>query len=412
MDHLMVKESTFQSSLEKIVQDSQTFLKEENWLDPATGGPAVELIEPLIEPFRGNDKGILPRNLQKAIDLGSSTGPAFETLGNIQAALDCYRLGQYQYRENTPLYPSAMREETVRLMSRDDAATQQLWTAVCADRIGSQERAHQLYIWVAENRTLTEDEFKYFLDGQPSVIWERLPFKAYALACLGKWKEALAVADRCQEVVDSDADAQTSQSYRNPLQVLRMVQALTNYKLGPTPELLQKAREALDPQAVASRVHPSHLYSLYYLNNLRSRHPEIIDSAQNKLTSAERGRQGAQACVEWMAEGGEKLDFTPESLALLDKTIHEIFATLKDQSQKVRAIMLWGSYLGEVTRRELAGGQWRFTEEFWDSSLYWDMGEIDFNMWIFRYLHQYLHGEIQKTLFQAWQETEQDYQTY
>jgi hypothetical protein len=408
----MEKRSTFQSFLEGIVQESQNFLEGENWLDPATGGPTVELIESLLEPLGGIDDGPVPSNLQKAIDLGSRTGPAFETLGNIQAALDCYRLGQYQYRENTSLYPSAMREDVVHLMMRDDAARQQLWTAVCADRIGNQKRAQQLYTWAAENRTLTEEDFQEFLASQPSGIWQRLPFKAYALACLERWEEALIVVKRCQEVVDGDADAQTTESYQPPLQVLKMVQALANYKLGPTPELLQKAREVLDPQAVASRVHPSQLYSLFYLYNLRSRHPEIIDSAQNKLTSAERGRQGAQACVEWMAEGGVKLDFTPESLALLDKTIHEIFATLKDQSQKVRAIMLWGSYLGEVTRRELAGGQWRFTEEFWDSSLYWDMGEIDFNMWIFRYLHQYLHGEIQKTLFQAWQETEQDYQTY
>jgi len=408
----MIKKSTFHSFLEEVVQDSQSFLKDENWLDPATGGPAVELIEPLIEPFLGNDKGAPPKNLWKAINLGSRTGPAFETLGNIQAALDCYRLGQYQYRENTPLYPSAMREDVVHLMMRDDAARQQLWTAVCADRIGNQERAQQLYTWAAENRTLTEEDFQEFLNGQPSGIWQRLPFKAYALACLEHWEEALIVAKRCQEVVNVDADAQTTESYQPPLQVLKMVLALASYKLGPTPELLKKAKEALDPQVVASRVQPSHLYSLYYLYNLRQRHPEIINSEQTKLTSAELAQQGAQACVEWMAEGGVTLDFTPESLALLDTTIHDIYATFKEESQKVRAIMLWGSYLGEVTRRELAGGQWRFTEEFWDSSLYWDMGEIDFNMWIFRYLHQYLHGEIHKTLFQAWQETEQAYQEY
>lgn len=412
MDQLVMKRSTFHSFLIERVKNSQAFLKGENWLNPDTGGPAVDLIEPLIEPFLGNDKGIPPKNLSKAIGLGERTGPVYETLGNNRAALDCYRLGQYQYRENTKLYSLNMGKDFVRLRGRDDAARQQLSAAIGADRIGNQERAQQLYAWVAENRTLTDDEHQYFLDKQPSAIWRRLPYKAYALTCLNRWEEALAVAEGCQEVVEGDSRALTSESYQVPLQVLRMVLALAKYKLGPTPELLKNAREALDPQAVASRVHPSHLISLYYLYNLRQRHPDIIELEQSELTSAERAQQGAQACVVWMAEGGMKLDFTPESLALLDKTIHDIYATLKEESQKVRAIFLWGSYLGEVTRRQLAGGQWQFTEKFWDSSLYWDMGEIDFNMWVFRYLHQYLTGEIQKTLFQAWQETEGAYIEY
>lgn len=403
------EKETFQSFLLERLQDSQNFLKGENWLNPDTGGPAVDLIEPLIQPFLGNDKGIPPENLRKAIGLGSRAGPVYETLGNKQAALDCYQLGQYQYRENSKLYPINMGKDFVGLRGRDDAAMQQLSAAIGADRIGNQERAQQLYAWVAENRTLTEDEYQDFLDEQPSGIWRRLPFKAYALACLENWEETLAVAEICQEVVEGDSRALTSESYQVPLQVLRMVLALVKYKLGPTPELLKIAREALDPQAVASRVHPSHLISLYYLYNLRQRHPEIIEPEQSELTSAERARQGAQACVEWMAEGGLNLDFTPGSLATLDKIIHELYATLKEENKRVQAIFLWGSYLGEVTRRELAGGQWQLTEEFWDSSLYWDMGEIDFKMWIFRYLRQYLTGEVNKTLFQAWQETEEAY---
>lgn len=400
---------TFQSFLLEKLQDSQAILKGENWLDPVTEGPAADLIEPLIEPFIGNDKGILPENVQKAINIGSGTGPVYETLGYRQAAMDCYRLGQYEYRENTKLYPSNMGKKYVPLMGRDDAARQQLSAAICADRIGNQDRARQLFAWVAENRTLTDDDYQEFLSGQPSGIWERLPYKAYALACLEQWEAALAVTEQCQEVVKQDSLALTSESYRVPLQVLSMVLALAKYQVAPTPELLQKTREALDPQVVASRVHPSHLISLSYLYNLRQRHPELLDPAKNELISAERAQQGAQACADWMAEGGINLDFTPESLALLDKTVQDIYASLEEENKKVQAIFLWGSYLGEVTRRELAGGQWQFTKKFLDSSLYWDMGEIEFNMWVFKYLHQYLDGQIQKTLFEAWEETEQAY---
>jgi len=64
-------------------------------------------------------------------------------------------------------------------------------------------------------------------------------------------------------------------------------------------------------------------------------------------------------------------------------------------------------------RRELPGGQWQFsTESLLDSTLYWDMGEIEFEMYPFGQLHQHLREEEDKTLFQAWQETERAYVGY
>ena len=297
-------------------------------------------------------------------------------------------------------------------MGRDDAARHQLISAVCANRINNHDRALQLYTWAAENRKLTPEEFQESHQKQPSIIWERLPYRAYALACLNRWEEALETAQRCQEVVNQDRRAQTSESYRTPLQVLKVVLALAKYQVHPTKEHKLKAREQLDPQSVSSRHHSSQLYSLFYLYNLRERHPELAHPKSAEATAAVRAHQGAQACVAWMAGGGLDLDYSPESLKRLDQAIKPMVHSMDQEDQKKKALFLWGCYLGEVTRRELAGGQWQFTEDFWDSSLYWDMGEIEFKLRVFRYLHQYLNGEAEKSLFQTWQETEQAYLEY
>lgn len=403
--------TSFREYLDKIIIKGRKTLKDKGWLDPRSQGPSVETVEPLILPFDGIQEEPPPDHVLHLIDISVDTGTAEDILENIFAAKNWYTIGQYKWR-GKKTFAADQGKDIPHLASRDTVGQLQLQAAVCSDRAGNPERAEQLYSWAAENRKLTQEEFQESHNKQPSVIWERLPYRAYALACLNRWEEALETAERCQDVVNQDRRAQTSESYRTPLQVLAVVLALARYQVQPTEEHKLKAREQLDPQSVSTRHHSSHLYALFYLYNLRDRHPELAHPESQEVTGAARARQGAQACVDWMAEGGLDLDYSPESLKRLDKLIQPIYQSMDQEDRKMKALFLWGCYLGEVTRRELAGGQWQFTEDFWDSSLYWDMGEIEFNMWVFQYLQQYLHDETPKTLFQAWKETEQAYLEY
>ena len=57
------------------------------------------------------------------------------------------------------------------------------------------------------------------------------------------------------------------------------------------------------------------------------------------------------------------LDFSPESIALVDTIILKFLATYKEQALEDKAVFtlcnIYGAYLGE-TFRKLAGGQWQY----------------------------------------------------
>lgn len=83
----------------------------------------------------------------------------------------------------------------------------------------------------------------------PSLVWERLPWRAYCLACLEQWDQALAVAKEAAEFVEQDPKA-SLQSPDSPLKILSIVLALARYQTDTTYENRKGAIETLQPQAV------------------------------------------------------------------------------------------------------------------------------------------------------------------
>jgi len=284
----------------------------------------------------------------------------------------------------------------------------QLPAAVCADRSGQHPRAEELYGWAAQHSRLTDEELAFY--GIAQAVWQRLPWRAYALACLGRWGEARAVAEQAHDIAQKDRRAQTRESHRSPLKILAVLLALTRYKTDPTEANRKEAIRMLDPQAVASRVHQSRLDALFYLYNLRARHPELASPAPDELAPAARAREGYEGCVRWMARVGVHLDGKPESLKLLEQHIRGNLPSTKDEQERKMFLFLSGSYFGEVVRQELAGGQWNFQAKAlvgW--SLDWDMGEVEVRLRPYQQVLEYATKATRKGLYASWQETERAY---
>ncbi|MCS6910107.1 MAG: hypothetical protein NZM11_06000, partial [Anaerolineales bacterium] len=240
------------------------------------------------------------------------------------------------------------------------------------------------------------------------VLWTNLSYRAYALLCLGRWAEALSTAEQGQEYFRRDRHWK-DKTYE-PIVLYPIVQAVARYKLDPSPENRRKAIERLSPQAVASRNHVGHLWALFHLYNLRALHPDLAQPRPEELPPEERARQGAEACVKWMAEGGVVLDGTPESLKRLDETIREVFRGLEGEEKRKQALFLWGSYFGEVVRKELAGGQWRaHGKAMTEMAVDWELGEATLHLWAYRHVKAYVTGKAAKGLHVLWEETEQAY---
>lgn len=374
-------------------------------IDPETGGPNIDLIRPLL----GSQEEAPPNEIDGALISSHWVATALEALGSLGEAMTWYHLGQYKWRAGKQF--STVREALPDFGRREAAHGNQLQAAVCAARVGQIERARELYAWAAENYMLTQEEINYFAKTrQYQPIWEWLPFRAYALACLERWEEALAVAEECQRFVEKDRRARTTGSYQSPLKILAVVLALARYKVHPSEETRRQAQEMLQPQAVASRSHGDHLDALFYLYNLRARYPELAHPQPEELPFSERVRQGADACREWMAQGGIILNGTPQGLKLLDEHLRTIYRTLDSEEKRKQALFLWGSYFGEVVRRELAGGQWNMRgDNMLKCSLDWDMGEVELHLWPFNRVKEYVTGENEKGLYALWQEAEQAY---
>lgn len=78
-------------------------------------------------------------------------------------------------------------------------------------------------------------------------------------------------------------------------------------------------------------------------------------------TAAEMQRQ-AEGCVEGARQfWGERLDFSPKSLAVVDRLIRTGFSFQEDKETIHTAIQAFGAYVGEVVRRVL-GGVWQDEE--------------------------------------------------
>lgn len=400
--------SAFSEYLNGLVLREIEYLRQHDWLDQNTMGPNIEMIEPLILPYLG-EQTPLPEAIQHAIYAGSRIGIASELLGNVPAAKAWYRIGQYSWRGKR-IFTNLMDNPEPDVMDREAAARPQLESAVCATRAGNHERARQLYEWAARNYGFSEREIPIWegKDKTDIVLWTNLSYCAYALLCLGRWDEALSTAERGEEYFRRDRHWK-DKTYE-PIVLYPIVQAVARYKLDPSPENRRKAIEMLSPQAVASRNHVGHLWALFYLYNLRTLHPDLAQPQPDELPLEERARQGAELCVKWMAEGGVRLDGTPESLKLLDEIMRVVFRSLDSEEKRKQALFAWGSYFGEVARKELAGGQWRaHGKAMTEIAVDWELGEADLHLWAYRHVKAYATSKTEKGLYALWQETERAY---
>lgn len=268
--------SAFSEYLNGLVLRKIEYLRQHDWLDQNTMGPNVELIEPLILPYLG-EQTPLPETIQRVIDASTEQGIANELLGNVPAAKVWYRIGQYGWRGKR-IFKKDMDNPAPSEMTRSAAALPQLESAICATRAGNHERARQLYEWAAQNYGFSERELQILEGGKDKtdiVLWTNFSYRAYALLCLGHWAEALATAERGEEYFRRDRHWR-DKTYE-PLVLYPIVQAVARYKLHPSEENRRKAMEMLSPQAVASPNHGGHLWALFYLYTLRALHPELIE---------------------------------------------------------------------------------------------------------------------------------------
>lgn len=375
-------------------------LESHGWLDERIQGPKVEEILAEINPEP------LPNHLHALIGTSPWTGTANEIMGNLGSALAWYQVGSYTWRWEW-VYTTPPTERTGAMRSR---ARKQLLSAVCSDRIGKLDRAEGLYRWAVHNYSLIPKEIEWLVDRENyERLWELRTNSAYAHACLGEWEACWDLVQEAQRWLDADPDAERSETARVQLLLLPILTSLARHKAEPSEEHRLRAQEMLHPQAVATRIHIDHLFALFYLFNLRARHPELASPPDGELPPAERATKASETCVQWMAHGGVHLDSTVESLKVLDEWIPKIWPTLDDEKQRM-SLYFWGAYVGEVVREELAGGRWNFNDESalnW--RVEWEMGGAELRLFSIQKAYNLAVGEMVQPLYELWEETEKNY---
>lgn len=224
--------SAFKEYLDELLLEGIEYLRQHGWLDKTTLGPNIELIEPLILPYLG-EQTALPENIQGAINRGARIGTANELLGNVLAAKAWYGVGQYAWRGKR-IFAKDMDNPAPDEMTRSAAARPQLESAICATRVGNHERARQLYEWAALNYGFSETERQSWEDKKDKthiVLWINFSYRAYALLCLGRWAEALAAAEQGQEYLRRDRHWK-DETY-TPVVLYPIVQAVARCKCDP-----------------------------------------------------------------------------------------------------------------------------------------------------------------------------------
>jgi hypothetical protein len=401
--------SGFDEFLHEQVTYGRRVVQRNGYLDERTGGPRLDILIPKIERLEPTSVNHGDEAFLDILAVSGRAAIANEVTGNIEAALGWYKVGQYRWRSGYRFEGDSL-ENDAPLTVRDDAARFQLPAAVSSDRVGDVTRAKTLYTWASENRKLTDDEINHYLSSkQESVVWQRLPYRAYAFACMDRWEEALQTCQKCTEVVSLDPDTDIDGTNEEHLKILVMVEALCRFRLSPDAETRGAVIRSLHPQFASSTSHVDHLDTLFYLYNLRARHPDLANPDPDELPPAARARQGYEACISWMAHGGLQLDGTIHSLEVIDQHLAEVWNAM-DHGQHKMVLFLVGSYVGEVIREELAGGEWNFTEEdmlAW--TLDWEMGEAELQVHPYLHIRQMVDAESTKPLVQLWQEAEMTY---
>ena len=328
--------STFREFLEERDRQNMQFLQEHGWLNSQIGGPIVTEIELLLRPYLNHEGPIPQENLQRVLYVSVSAAPICETLGKILAALDWYRIGQYRYRGGR-VYSRHLGQEWPDISARDDAGRGQLESAICATRVGNHERARQLYEWAAENYDLSEEEKKGLKRvGSSDVVWERLPYRAYALACLEQWEEALQSAEEAWQYIEKGWSRirRVYGATYTPVLVCRAVLALARYKVHPSEKTFEQAATTLRTQ-ISISIKDKDFWALFLFYNLRALHPELVAPA---VTRAGWGQMPARERQLTHAHPISALAFSPPGHLLAVGSVEG-------------DIYLWETATGRMVRR-------------------------------------------------------------
>jgi hypothetical protein len=246
------------------------------------------------------------------VDAAPLLAALFEYLGEPGQAGVCYRLGMNQWPHPWPVHPNNREDDDLSL--RTALSQAQLQAAVCADRAGDRQRAAVLYEWAAGHLALEPEELDEFArTKQPEPVWESFSYRAYALACLGRWDEALAAAGEAARWADLDRRASAGAAQHPPLNLVPVVQALARYATEPTEARRIEAARMLRPEALARREHSAHAWALFYLYNLRLRRPELLQPEQAPVGW---GRPAAEARLLAHPEAVSALAFSPDGRTL------------------------------------------------------------------------------------------------
>jgi len=401
--------SGFQDHVKRRITEGQQYLEENHYAIPGTDIPDVKKIEPLLHSYLGSQESPPPKHIKSAAALGPTLGTAYEILGQHEIATAWYQLGQYTWRGGKQF--DSVYKEPADYGSRMTAGRLQLNSAICADRVGSIDRARFLFTWAVENRSFTEKELQGFEETkQPWLVWEWAIQRAYALICLGEIQLAYDTGNETLQWIKKDNRAKLGSATEMPLLIFPTILALINYELDPSPENRTEAIQLLDLDSVATRFHPDQFRGLFYLFNLRAKYPELAAPADEDLPPSVRAQQAAEACRRWTAKADLQLNNSVESLKILDKYLKKFYSEIKDKEQRKFVLFMLGSYFGEVVRAELAGGKWNFSAEVMLSwTIDWDIGEVELHLWPFQRVHEYATSKTNETLTDLWNETEQAY---
>lgn len=401
--------SGFHDHVKRRITEGQQYLKANKYAIHGTDIPDVKKIEPLLQGYLGSQESPPPQHIKSAAALGPNMGTAYEALDQLDIATAWYQLGQYTWRGGKQF--DSVVQEPADYGSRMTAGRLQLKSAICAERVGSIDRASDLFTWAVENKSFTEKELQGFEETkQPWLVWEWAIQRSYALLCLGEFQLAHRAAKEALHWIKKDSRAKLGSATEMPLLIFASILALINYELDPSPENRTEAIRLLDLDAVATRFHPDQFRGLFYLFNLRAKYPELAAPADEDLPPSVRAQQAAEACRRWIAKSRIQLDNSVDSLKVLDKYLKEIYREITDEEQRKLSLFMLGSYFGEVVRAELAGGKWNFsTEEMLAWTIDWDIGEVELHLWPYQRVHEYATSKTNESLTDLWEQTEQAY---
>lgn len=245
----------------------------------------------ILDIFRENFKKTEPEwalGVSAVVSAASHFATIHECLGNLEKAKQYLWLGSHEWNYKGIDYPNAagdshvlrMADVSERIIRADDLVLQQLPAAICSDRVGDVGRANRFYGWVVQLRDTSDAEYGRFLGsftGRKGYheVWGRKTERAYALACLGRWEDALAEAKGAQKWVEKDPRPRGQHAWRNLFWLLQALCPLIFYRLEPSERNRIAAKEGLKPGVLKSGDPARTLFLLFYIFNLRAKFTEL-----------------------------------------------------------------------------------------------------------------------------------------